>query len=108
MSETVTETGKLIPVEWDDNLTWIENVDKLSYQFEIEDLDEIAKYFHCDEIVKLDGVYYSIEERSDSDLNGIFEMFRDEDGALRYVVSYYNGGCSHGEAIEEAFEGFNE
>jgi hypothetical protein len=52
------------------------------------------------EYVIINGVIYEVE---DYELEGdIYEAIRMDDGTYQYVVSYYNGGCSFGMAVEQA------
>jgi hypothetical protein len=47
---------------------------------------------------------YEILETKDFEYNDIFEAEGNSDGTISFIVSYYNGGCSFNEAIEEALD----
>lgn len=49
----------------------------------------------------LDGEIYEVERRDMED-SDIFEMQKNPDGTLGFVVQYYDGGCGFEEAIETA------
>ena len=54
------------------------------------------------------GVYEILEYKDYGCDPDIFQAFPNNDGTVNVLVSYYNGGCSSGEAIEIALEKINE
>lgn len=109
MSEQVTEKGKLrpvakgpIPVE--DYVRELCKDKEIPYYYESQleyvlgEFDE-EYYFHKDTCT-----LYKIEDRKDVEDSDIFELERNPDGTLSYLTSFYNGGCSFGEALDYAFE----
>lgn len=51
---------------------------------------------------------YEVIETEDFSYDDIFEASKNPDGTISFVLSYYNGGCSFSEAIQEALENMKE
>lgn len=111
MSETVKYIGTLKEIKPEGNQT-IEDIAKSIVNEEKDDyytdwveqlLDQ--KY---DQYVVHDGKLYEVERSQDDDDDDIFQMHKNPDGTLGFVVRYYNGGCGFEEAIQYAFRSLKD
>lgn len=107
MSETVKYVGTIREVSHGANETIEEIAQRLlgeeresGYDSWLEQLQD-KRY---DEFVVRNGVLYEINATQDDDDSDIFEMTKEQNGDLRFVVQFYNGGCSLDEAIGYAFD----
>lgn len=55
-------------------------------------------------VIVNNNIYRIIEDKEFSDCEDIFEAYTNELGQIQYCLSYYNGGCGFGEAIETALK----
>jgi len=111
MSEVETIKGTLREVYNEEKLPVIElmkmvlNENNIEYdendEFDIQ--DSFFDRFYDDFVVVGDKMF-RVENRKDLCSESIFEAVHKEDGTCDFLVQYYNGGCSFGEAIEEALK----
>lgn len=107
MSETETNTGKLIPVtllNGETNEQYAERIingekDSWSKTF----LDQLLSDGYREYILHND-ILYSVEVERDMDGGDIFHAKKNEDGTINFILQYYNGGCSFTEAMDEALK----
>jgi len=110
MSEMEFLTGKLIFVGPEDSETVedasVRILTKENYKMRESDetaLEALQEEFYRRYAVINDKIY-QIEMRNEDPYEDIFEAHINPDGSIGFVVKYYNGGCSFGEAIDMAFE----
>lgn len=106
MGETEIWTGKLTPLTIpDEYITWRDQVEFLLSEgvfFAYLDLDKEWFCTKDSDCVKLGDRWYSVHKTS----WGPDEiMTAEKNGAqISFAISYYNGGCSFGEALEVALK----
>ena len=115
MSEQVYETGKIKLVEKKPNETLEEQckriLEKHNKDTELSFYDSYVEMFSDEfyyEYIILNNNIYKIIELNDLDYDNIYELHDNKDGTMNFVLSYYNGGESFDEAMEEAFERMKE
>jgi ATP:corrinoid adenosyltransferase len=116
MSEQVMYTGKIKKVDtgigtfesfmeavikeksmWNE---YLERKNKYSETIEEFFLEEFYEKY-----VMISDELYEILTHEFYDTEDIFKAIDNKDGTYDFVVSFYNGGCSFNEAIEEALKG---
>lgn len=105
MSEQKTIKGKIKAICFKADWSFTdkcESLKKSGYKLEYVDVDD--EYFECDKLIIVGERIYEVIEEEDIDGGDIFESSENTDGTISYLVSYYNGGCSHSEAVEEALK----
>jgi hypothetical protein len=116
MSEQVMYTGKIKKVDTGIGTleSFMEAVIKEKNQWndylkmKNEYSETIEEYFQdqfYEKYVMIGDELYEILITSFHDTEDIFKATDNGDGTYDFVVSYYNGGCSFGEAIEKAMKG---
>lgn len=116
MSEQVMYTGKIkkIDLGFGAPELFMEAVIKEKNQWndylkmKNEYSETIEEYFldqFYEKYVMVGNELYEILTTNFYDTEDIFKATDNGDGTYDFVVSYYNGGCSFGEAIEEAMKG---
>ena len=111
MSEQETVRGKMIrlPVLGD-----IENTAKHLCQQEGWDKYEEENWLETlfdngyRKYVVTENCVYLVTECKEFEYGDIFEAREVKDGEVDFILSYYNGGCSFDEAIEEAIKNMEE
>lgn len=111
MSQVETIKGKLRRVHNKEKAPMIDlmkmvlNEHNIKYDADDEDdiKDSFYDKFYDDYVVVGDDMYH-VENRVDLREEDVFESFENEDGSIDFLVQYYNGGCSFGEAVEEALK----
>ena len=111
MSEVNTIKGKLREVYNKEKVSVIElmkmilNENNIEYNVGDEDniKDSFYDRFYDDYVIVGDRMFH-VESRKDLREEDIFEASRNSDGTYDFLVQFYNGGCSFGEAIEEAMK----
>lgn len=74
------------------------------YDTYVESLsDKLDKYF-----VVTENEIFEIIEYNDLYSDDIFEAIINKDNSITCILSYYNGGCSFTEAVEEALKNLKE
>ncbi|MCG7931984.1 MAG: hypothetical protein N0E44_18280 [Candidatus Thiodiazotropha lotti] len=111
MSETECRVVKLREVDMtggvDEAIQRILN--KEGWELYDNDYRETLRDFGYDKYVLVDEVIYEVIEDMDREpYDDVFEANRRTDGAIGFVVQYYNGGCSFSEAIENALKKLNQ
>lgn len=105
VSEQTTFSGKLKEIKFDKNLKF---KDKISYlvinEYFLQDIDYENEKFNSDDVILIDEIVYEIIERNELSNDDYFLANKNEDGTILFNVSYYNGGCSFDEAIEQAIK----
>ena len=84
---------------------------KCSFGFLDDDYDSYTEMFEDEyyrKFVIINNSIYEIIEDTCLDYNEIFESSLNEDGTINYICSYYNGGCSFSEALEECLNNLKE
>ena len=56
------------------------------------------------EYIITDNDIYEVVETKNFEYNDTFDASENPDGTISFVLSYYNGGCSFGEAIGKALK----
>lgn len=113
MSEQVYKTGKIKLVEKDGEELWQQCKRILEEEYNME-FDESLYYpedyitifmeeIYYDYVLLNDNIYEVVELNGLEDKN-IYELHDNKDGTMNFVLSYYNGGESFDEAMEEAYE----
>lgn len=110
MSETECNTGKLVPVklingESNEGFAFrycqengiVKDDYNKTYIDQLFDEDYRGWYLH-------EGTLYRCENDRDTDSGDIFQAIKNSDGTINYVLQYYNGGCSFGEAMSYAMK----
>lgn len=69
---------------------------------------EFFTYEMSEEYVIIDNKLYKISKDIELDKKIIKEAWREKNGNISYVLSYYNGNCSFFEALEEAVHQMKE
>lgn len=70
-----------------------------------ENAEEMFKEIFYKEVgVIVDNVIYEIINIINLEEGDIFDVRRQSDGTIDFILRYYNGGCSFTEAMEEAFQ----
>ena len=125
MSKTETRIGKIKLIsrlENETNLEFIKrtapdyfNEEIYNKYFDEDDKESIGLFldYVVDELpyenfVIVNDQLYEIIDDEDIAENDIFRLEDLGNGEFSYFVSYYNGGCGFGEAIEEAFRNLND
>jgi len=88
------------------NNKWILNDKKRVLDNKSLDEGAINEYFYdIEEYTEINGKIYKIDENYCDDPDpDIFQMSENPDGSLDYLVRFYNGGCSFGEALDIAYK----
>lgn len=112
MSQMVCHIGKIELIEKIHNETLEDQCERISLERGFMELknfyeswEEQIKDELDDELLVVKGNLYKIVSDIENNDEDIFYANKNEDGSISYVVSYYNGGCGFGEAIETAIEG---
>lgn len=115
MSEQVYETGKIKLVEKKPNETLEEQCKRILEEHnkdtELDFYDSYIEMFSDEfyyEYIILDNNIYKIIKLNGLDYDNIYELHDNKDGTMNFVLSYYNGGESFDEAMEEAYERMKE
>lgn len=115
MSEQVYKTGKLKLIEKKPYETLEEQCKRILEEHnkdtELDFYDSYVEMFNDEfyyEYIILDDNIYKVIELNDSDCDNIYELHDNKDGTMNFVLSYYNGGESFDEAMEEAYERMKE
>lgn len=113
MSEQVYKTGKIKLVEKDGEELWQQCKRILEEEYgrkyteslySPEDyISDFMEEIYYDYVLLDDRIYEVVEINDLEDCN-IYELHDNKDGTMNFVLSYYNGGESFDEAIEEAYE----
>lgn len=109
MSEVDTYRGKLVPVDLEGGTLddWIQ---KRLDRTELDDYEDswlealhedLYDSYHYD---RNSGILYEVQ-RERLDPNGFVHSKRNADGTIDFLVSYYNGGASFGEVMDEVVDG---
>jgi len=111
MSETESHTGKLIEVK----LTGAASLQEFCKMICNNELGfpELPAYYGsweecfnencCEKYFLHDGKIYKVYDKDHTE-DDLFESTIDAGGNINYAVSYYNGGCSFNEALEQAIK----
>jgi hypothetical protein len=107
MSRTEVHKGKATPMNMDvfEFLTKHPELVQLGYK----DCDDIYEVFYngltCgyEEYILIEDMVWEIDNQ-ELDPYGFSFAEKNPDGSFTYFVSFYNGGCSLGEAIQEVVE----
>lgn len=67
-------------------------------------IDELLDEYYDDYLQIGDNFYEVLNIDYMEDGDGFYKACRSEDNTIDFLVQYHNGGCSLGEAIEEAIE----
>ena len=107
MSEYENVTGKLVEIHTNGNIEETAKTLCKSHGY-----DTLPKYcdtwVEClreelfDGYVSLKGKIFKVAECKPRDYGDIFKSYKNLDGSISFVVSYYNGSCSFSEALEYA------
>lgn len=113
MSEQVYQTGKIKLVEKNGEKLWqqCKRILEEEYNREYDEslyspedyIDDFIQEIYEDYVL-IDDSIYKVEELKDLDSYDIYELHDNKDGTMNFILSYYNGGCSFNEAMEEAYE----
>ena len=106
MSETETIQGLLRPVDVGNSMEqWckaeLHARDKMFRPGEYENYKEQLLDVLCDYFVEVNDVLYQFTSENHT-YEDIFRASENSDGSISFLVKYYNGGCSFGEALEVA------
>ena len=110
MSETVYYTGKIKPVEIIDNVESTARIILLKSGLEIKSdiydsyVEQLEDMLYDQYLVTDEDIFEVISQSKNDPDDDMFEASRNADGTINFTVKYYNGGCSFGEAIEEALQ----
>jgi hypothetical protein len=117
MSEHVVLSGKVKKVKFLKNETLEEACKRILIENKIDletKMEYYDNYVECliEELYKkyeiIDDEIFEIISCKNHEYSDIFEMKQNEDGTFDYLLSYYNGGCSFGEALQEAYDEFKK
>ena len=105
MSETEIHYGEVteipVPHKCETLLQQIEYIEqKYDCVFEDKDMD----YPYSEEFIKAGDRWYKI---ADNQLDSNSCTITETEGKLKYGLSFYNGGCSFQEALEDALERYD-
>jgi len=111
MSDVDTYRGKLTPVDLGERTLdqWIQNRIGRSELKDYEDSwlealqEELYNAYHYD---RDSEILYEVQ-RERFDPEGFVHSKRNADGTIEFLVSYYNGGASFGEVMDEVVDGGN-
>lgn len=111
MSDVDTYRGKLTPIDLGEQTLdqWIQSrldrTELKDYEFSwLEALhEELYGSYHYD---RESGTLYEVQ-RERFDPEGFVHSKRNADGTIDFLVSYYNGGASFGEVMDEVVDGGN-
>ena len=112
MSEMETHIGMLEKIPIENGMTVEEKAEEIcKNRFGITELEtyyddwiERLQDLNDEEfVICSDCIYHVISHKEIFDVE-IFNVERNLDGTISYVVTYYNGGCGFVEAIEKALE----
>lgn len=104
MSRQETIKGVLKPTNETLN-EYMANIEFPDY-YDRNDEDDVEEYFNDKfyrKAVLIDGMVYEVDSKEVEGAD-IFDARKVENGEIHFLVSYYNGGCSFSEAIDEALE----
>ena len=116
MSETETVKGKIKIFKKNIDETLSQYVTRFIKKKNLEQPSNITdenayeifcEYFYKECVIINDVIYEVIENVNYDDGDDIFDATLQQDGTIDYVLKYYNGGCSFGEALEYALEKLN-
>jgi len=105
MSETETNIGKLIPVQLLEGETNEDYAKRILKGVKNEYNNNFLECLLQDgyrEYILYNDVLYRTENKRYGEGGDVFQAFRQDDGSIDYVLTYYNGGCSFNEAMEYA------
>jgi hypothetical protein len=97
MSEQETVTAKLVKLTDSECLFYYG--DMLSM-----DEDEKWEYRYENGLFWLDGNLWQVKEKKEYDYSDFVNVSKKTDTELEFTASWYNGGCSFTEIVEEAFK----
>ena len=96
MSEQVTVSVKLKKLTTDQE-------SKPRHDMALLDEYDIYDYLCDNDLCEIEGSLWAIKERKDFEPNDFIDVFLYTEDELHFSASYYNGGCSFDEVVEEAF-----
>lgn len=117
MSESVMYTGKLKELEFDATNNLEDKIKTILTDEQKEDCvnnysGDFVDYFYDNDFynkyVIVGDKLYEIISYSGGEYTDVFQANKNEDETINFVVAYYNGGCSFGEAIEEAINNMDK
>ena len=108
MSDVDTYRGRLIPVDLEGQTLnqWIQKrldrIELKDYEFSWLDAlhEELYDSYHYD---RNSGILYEVQ-RERFDPEGFVHARHNSDGTIDFLVSYYNGGASFGEVMDEVVD----
>ena len=108
MSETETLVGKLIPESIHENLEKTAERILFANGWGIGDYHDSAidalRDEGCEKYYVTEDAIFKVEMSSDDPYDDIFIAKTNPDKSVDFVLKYYNGGCSFGEAVEAALK----
>lgn len=106
MSQQETRIGKVRLVEKLENETLEEQCKRLLNNIQLDKwCDTYEKMMYdCDDYAICNGNIYEVIKNECYDYSDIFISNKNTDGTISFTLSYYNGSCEFGEALEEAIK----
>lgn len=100
MSETEHKRGKLNPTG--------KTLEQFLEGVEIPDIYDSKKEFFDDEFYRkaylISGIVFEVDEEELDQDEDIFTSSHGNSGEIHFEIKFYNGGCSHSEAMDEALK----
>lgn len=97
MSEQETVSVKLVKLTFDQCAP---------YYVEMLSMDSYDKEEYCYDngLFWLGGDLWEVKEKNDFEYSDFINVSKKTDTELEFTASWYNGGCSFGEVVEDAFK----
>lgn len=102
MSDMEYHKGTLIKA-FDENVSFEDGIQSLAKTYSIDDIDiDIEdEYLYSDTVHYINGEFYVIENHLKFDPDSMLDSSVNDDGSIEFLVSFYNGGTSLSEMLED-------
>ena len=109
MSEMETHKGKLVPITNLPGVTTEDDAMEICNRLGLKRVEWHESWLEClreegYEYCYYDGVTFYEKHDKELDPYGFSEITKNDDGTIDYFISWYNGGASMEEVLEEAIK----